>query len=200
MTLRKRRSAVAHWLLNAAEDVSAARNQWRDYGVALLACGSFFSALRAPAFLVWAAIAPEKLREAGDPRSNVTTPVYLPGTAASHLPDMAASSEELREVDERLRVCLDGGAAFMDLGSLLYYFLLPPPVVWVGSEREFPGVAGLGRNHFLGVPEVRLTEPRGRSYWCVPMDTPGGLCPPSEVAALLQRGRTARMRETPGGR
>ncbi|MER6622006.1 hypothetical protein [Streptomyces sp. NPDC000931] len=108
----------------------------------------------------------------------------------------AAGTEELKEVDAFLCRWFFGGAVFMDLHSHLYYFLVPgtAAVKWTGAE--FPGVACLGRNHFLGVPAVRLTEPRGRSYWCVPMDGPGDLCYISEVWQLLRKGLAARQ-ETP---
>ncbi|MGK5500421.1 hypothetical protein ACSNOF_21180, partial [Streptomyces sp. URMC 125] len=51
-----------------------------------------------------------------------------------------------------------------------------------------PGVTCLGRDHYLGVPAVHRTEPRGRSWWCVPMDTPGKLCDPASVRELVSFG------------
>lgn len=97
----------------------------------------------------------------------------------------AAGTTELEEVDAHLRRWFSGGGAFLDLHSCLYYFLVPGSTAsrWTGSE--FPDVACLGRDHFLGVPAVHLTEPRGRSYWCQPMDGPADLCDVTEVWQLL---------------
>jgi hypothetical protein len=155
----ERQLAVSHWLLGAADDRDLARSQWQEAGgVALLACGGIFSAVRAPAHLVWA----------------------------------AAGSEDLATVDDHLRRWLDGGAVFMDLYLTMYYFLVPSSTAWKWSERDYPGVACLGRDHYLGVPALCLTERRGRSYWCVPMDHPGDLCYVDEVEQLLKEGRAAR--------
>lgn len=107
----------------------------------------------------------------------------------------AAGSEELHAVDDHLRRWFDGGAVAMDLHALLYYFLVPGSTAWRWTDREFPGVECLGRDHYLGVPAPRLTERRGRSYWCVPMDSPGDLCYPDEVVELLKVGRAARALE-----
>ncbi|MYV71000.1 hypothetical protein GT043_34735 [Streptomyces sp. SID2131] len=54
--LRKDREfAAVAWLLVAAKDAKAARHEWATYGVALLRCGTLFSAVRMPADLVHAA-------------------------------------------------------------------------------------------------------------------------------------------------
>lgn len=47
--------AVTRWLLSAARATQQARQEWREYGVALLACGDAFSAVRISASLVHAA-------------------------------------------------------------------------------------------------------------------------------------------------
>ena len=107
----------------------------------------------------------------------------------------AAGTDELRAVDAHLRKWFDGGAVFMDLHATQYYFLVPGSTPWPWTDRQFPGVERLGRDHFLGVPAPRLTKPRGRSYWCVPMDSPGDLCYPDEVVELLKVGRAARALE-----
>lgn len=108
----------------------------------------------------------------------------------------AAGTIELRETDAFLRRWSLGGGVFMDLHSHMYYFLVPGSTArqWTGSE--FPDVACLGRDHYLGVPAVDRTEPRGRCYWCVPMDGPGDLCYAPEVWQLLQRAREA-LQEAP---
>lgn len=101
-------------------------------------------------------------------------------------------TEDLAAVDAGLRRWFDGGAAFMDLHSLLYYFLVPGSTAKHWPREDFPDVECLGRDHFLGVPAVRLVEPRGRSYWCMPMDGPGDLCYVDEVQELLRRGQAVR--------
>ena len=160
-TRPERELAVTHWLLGATDDRDQARAQWREQGIALLACGSIFSAVRIPAGLVWA----------------------------------AARTEDLKKVDAFLRQWFDGGAVFIDLRSLQYYALVPASAEWRWKDRDFPGVACLGRDNFLGVPAIQLTEPRRRAYWCLPMDSAGDLCYPDEVARLILAGRTAGSEE-----
>ncbi|MFJ4870037.1 hypothetical protein [Streptomyces sp. NPDC088757] len=53
---RERELGAATWLLVAAKDAREARHEWATYGVALLRCGSLFSAVRMPAELVHAAV------------------------------------------------------------------------------------------------------------------------------------------------
>ncbi|MET9818363.1 hypothetical protein [Streptomyces sp. NPDC006355] len=154
----ERQLAVGHWLLTAAEDREKALRQWDGQDVALLACGGIFSAVRAPAALVWAAV----------------------------------GTEDLDDVDDRLRKWFDGGAVFMDLHGLHYYALVPGSTASRWRERDYPGVACLGRDHYLGVPAARSVERRGRAYWCVPMDSPGDLCYVDEVTELLRTGQAAR--------
>lgn len=154
----ERQLAVAQWLLTAAVDRDAARSQWEQHDVALLACGGVLSAIRAPAHLVRA----------------------------------AAGTDDLVQVDAHLQRWFDSGGVFMDLHSAQYYFLIPSGAAREFPRRDYPGVECLGRNHFLGVPSVRLMEPRGRSYWCVPMDGPGDLCHMDEVAQLLKEAQAAR--------
>ncbi|MFG2113666.1 hypothetical protein ACGFRB_13700 [Streptomyces sp. NPDC048718] len=64
VTRVERRAAVAHWLLSAAPDQTTARAEWRDYGIAVLACGSVLSAVRVPGALVFAAAGTEDIAEA----------------------------------------------------------------------------------------------------------------------------------------
>lgn len=52
---RERQLAVEHWLMAAAEDRVKARSEWGESNVALLSCGTLFSAVRIPAALVEAA-------------------------------------------------------------------------------------------------------------------------------------------------
>ncbi|MFG2406855.1 hypothetical protein ACGFR8_21385 [Streptomyces brevispora] len=53
--MSERHLAVEHWLLSAARDRKAARTEWNQRNVALLPCGTLFSAVRVPAALVQAA-------------------------------------------------------------------------------------------------------------------------------------------------
>ncbi|MFJ3249035.1 hypothetical protein [Streptomyces sp. NPDC086782] len=55
VTARERRLAVSHWLLVAARDRDVARADWKAQGVALLALGGIFAAVRMPGELVRAA-------------------------------------------------------------------------------------------------------------------------------------------------
>ncbi|BCM72947.1 hypothetical protein CFC35_40275 [Streptomyces sp. FBKL.4005] len=147
------------WASLKGEEQKQARIQWTEAGgIALLPCGGLFSAVRAPAHLVWA----------------------------------AADTEELPVVDAFLRQWFDGGAAFADLHALLSYFLVPSSTAWKWTDRHLPGVEYLGRDHYLGVPAVHLTEPQGRGYWCLPMDSAGDLCYPAVVEKLLHHGRATR--------
>lgn len=54
-TAAQRQLAVEHWLLAAAPDRAVARTEWDDWHVALLSCGTIFSAVRTPASVVQAA-------------------------------------------------------------------------------------------------------------------------------------------------
>jgi hypothetical protein len=161
----ERRTAVAHWLLSAAPDPTAARAEWERYGIATLACGGIFSAVRAPGDLVFAAAGVE-------------------GPAAK------ASLDAVAAVDVYLGTFLDGGAVVMDVPARLYYFLVPAHVSrW--DPREFPGVECLGSESYLGVPLLDQTLPEERAYWAVEPDGPGALCWPDEVVSLLHRGQAA---------
>lgn len=113
----------------------------------------------------------------------------------AHLVWATAGTQELEKVDTFLRRWFDGGAATMDLHGLLYYFLVPASTAWRWSERQFPGVACLGRDTYLGMPAVQLTEPKGSGYWCVPMESSGDLCYTDELEDLIRIGRAARSEE-----
>ncbi|WP_143664456.1 hypothetical protein [Streptomyces sp. NRRL B-24572] len=52
---RSRDVGAETWLMLAARDASVARQEWDEYGVALLRCGTIFSAVRIPADIVHAA-------------------------------------------------------------------------------------------------------------------------------------------------
>lgn len=103
----------------------------------------------------------------------------------------AAGSEDLTMVDVYLSQAL-AGPVFMDLHTLHYYALVPPRALAKFTLEGLPGAERIGQDHYLGVPDVRITAPRGRSSWCVPMDSPGALCPVEAVEAMARAGR-ARM-------
>jgi len=100
----------------------------------------------------------------------------------------ALKTDVLRDVDERMNKWFDGGAVLMDLHSHMYYALVPSEAEWTWTDRECPGVGLLGGNSLLGIPAVQRTEPRGRAYWCMPMETPGDLCHLDEVEQLVTEG------------
>ncbi|MFE1499711.1 hypothetical protein ACFW89_32060 [Streptomyces albidoflavus] len=52
---RSREAGAETWLLLATRDAEVARAEWVEYGVALLRCGTLFSAVRIPADIVHAA-------------------------------------------------------------------------------------------------------------------------------------------------
>lgn len=163
-TGQERQLAVSHWLLSVARDKRTARIQWQEHGVALLACGRTFAAVRLPAGLVHAA-------------------------AGSHVPEA---------VDAYLRRVLDG-PVFTDRYAQLYYALVPASTRLRWPVDDLPGTDCLGLDHYLGVPAVDITDPeRGRSYWCVPMDSPGELCDPADVARLVREGYRCQDEEGAG--
>jgi hypothetical protein len=105
-----------------------------------------------------------------------------------------AATDVLAEVDDFLRRTING-PVFMDLHSHLYYFLVPASFAWRFNHRDYPGVECRGRGDFLGVPDVRLTIARGRSYWCVPMESPGELCAPQDVERFVRAAHRVRHAE-----
>lgn len=61
-----RQLAVAHWLASAALDPRKARDEWAERDVAVLPCGTLFSAVRMPGVVVHAAAGthrPQGVRE-----------------------------------------------------------------------------------------------------------------------------------------
>jgi hypothetical protein len=149
---------TATWLANAADDPRSALSQWETQGLAPLACGRIFSAVRIPARLVWA----------------------------------AAGTQNLNGVNAFISWWFYTGAAFMDLHTLSCYALVRHTVPWRWSDRELPGVEHLGSDNHLQVPAPRLTESKGRAYWCRPMESPGELCYMDEVAELVRTGLAVR--------
>jgi len=110
----------------------------------------------------------------------------------------AAGATRTEEVNAYLRQALNGGPVFVDTYSNLYYALVPSSTARCWNVRDLPGVECLGRDHYLGVPATDRTEPGGRSYWCVPMDSPGALCEPAAVVELVNNGQRRREAEEAG--
>lgn len=159
VTRWERDLAVSHWLLAAAGDQERARAEWREHGVALLAAGGIFAAIRISGDLV----------------------------------RVAAKADEDRAVDDFLRRALEGGPVFRDRIWDMYYVLVPGSTAWWWKARAWPGVDCLGRDCYLGVPAPDRERWRGRTYWCVPMDSPGELCEPRLVWAMVQLGQARRV-------
>ncbi|MEU0272289.1 hypothetical protein [Streptomyces sp. NPDC006307] len=102
----------------------------------------------------------------------------------------AAGTEEPEAVRGFLAEVLDGGPVFHDTGGRQFYALTPAstPRSWRLAAAEC-----LGSGTFLGVPATDLTEPDPHypAYWVVPMDGPGTLCVPDDVAHLVLIGHKA---------
>ncbi|WP_245237012.1 hypothetical protein RFN58_35830 [Streptomyces iakyrus] len=104
----------------------------------------------------------------------------------------AAGSDDPETVKAYLANVLHGGPVFVDQNSRLYYALMPSSTAdrreWV--ERRHVGAECLGPDSFLGVPRPDLNDPNEAfSYWAVPMDGPGDLCPVKAVSQLVTYGR-----------
>lgn len=159
-----RRLAVEHWLLSTlpAAGRDRARTEWQHYGLALIPLGVLFSAVRIPGRLIHAAV----------------------------------GSDEPTAVDAFLNEALDSGPVICDPRAGRYYALVPAsvPRTWhaeLDDLRE-DDVGVLGRAAYLGVPRVdavALDPGVSRSYWSVPMDSAGELCPSSLVGRLIGLGR-----------
>ncbi|GAA0907753.1 hypothetical protein [Streptomyces thermoalcalitolerans] len=108
--------------------------------------------------------------------------VRMPG----ELVRAAAQTADEAEVNAFLRYALDGGPVTRSRHSDNYYALVPASTTWRHPPCSFPGLECLGRDCFLGVPAVDRTEPEGRAYWAVPMGSPGELCEPRLVWAMVQ--------------
>lgn len=101
----------------------------------------------------------------------------------------AARTDDEEDVNGFLRRALEGGPVFRARYSDQYYALVPGSTAWRRPSRAFPGLECLGRDCFLGVPAVDRTEPVGHAYWPIPMGSPGELCDPRLVWAMVQLGQ-----------
>ncbi|GGY69693.1 hypothetical protein [Streptomyces xanthochromogenes] len=67
-----------------------------------------------------------------------------------------------------------------------YAFTPPAAPAW----RHSPYAEYLGRDTYLGVPPLELTDPADGldGYWAVPVTCPGDLCDPARLTALVAAG------------
>ncbi|MFJ8862093.1 hypothetical protein ACIRD8_27130 [Streptomyces sp. NPDC102451] len=147
--------AVLSWLLCAADDREAARREWESEKMTLLRCGALFSAVRISGELV---------------------------RAAAGMGQEACRGDASR-IDAFLATALQDGPVVVDSYAARYYALVPASTCrwWHVPETEC-----LGPGAYLGVPRPGLDDPHCvRSYWSVPMESPGSLCSPSMVRALV---------------
>lgn len=155
-----RRTAVRQWLLSSLGDHGRdrARLEWQEESVTLLPLGTLFSAVRIPDQVVHT-------------------------VARVHDPRMVA---------EWLTAALDDGPVIHDPRGRRYYALVPAgmPQRWHKAADDWRrlGAEFLGRDAYLGVPPVDVTELDAgtyASYWAVPMPSLGVLCDPTAVAQLM---------------
>ncbi|MEU6972091.1 hypothetical protein AB0A71_31100 [Kitasatospora aureofaciens] len=97
----------------------------------------------------------------------------------------AAGSADWATIDRYLAVSFDG-PVFCTGDRGLYVALLPPSAVRTWTVA---GVALLGRGSTMMVPAPGLTRDRtAGAYWAVPMESPGVLCLPDDVAHVARLG------------
>ncbi|WP_405925764.1 hypothetical protein [Streptomyces sp. NBC_00035] len=105
----------------------------------------------------------------------------------------AAGSHQDDAVNAYLARALHGGPVLVDTHQERYYALVPPGTM---HHWNTPDTECLGRGSYLGVPRPDLdghSGQVGRSYWSVPMDSPGELCTPGSVTQLVAHGRYRRQ-------
>lgn len=165
-----RQLAVEHWLLAAHPKPEQARREWGEDGVVLLPLGTLFSAVRIPRQLV---VSASRLEETDD---------------NAHMFDVM--------INQFLFEALSEGPVICDQHRQRYYVLVPgsTPVRWRRAAAAWRalGVDCLGRDTHLGVPHLTANreypEPWA-SFWAVPMQSPGALCNPIDVARLVAAGK-----------
>ncbi|MEU7093052.1 hypothetical protein [Kitasatospora aureofaciens] len=97
----------------------------------------------------------------------------------------AAGSTDWATIDRYLAASFDG-PVFCTGDRGLYVALVPPSAV---RTWTVPAVALLGRGSAVTVPAPGLTRDRTAGpYWAVPMESPGVLCLPEDVANVAHRG------------
>ncbi|CAM5234778.1 hypothetical protein [Streptomyces fumanus] len=165
---------VADWLLSAHPSPRDARAEWAEHGIAVLALGTLFSALRIPGRVVQAVAAS-------------TDPADIDAV-----------------LDETLGggpvICDIHGPRYYALVPAN----VPRTWRDAVDDWRKDDVECLGHGTYLGVPRLDTVEfpVRGTaSYWSVPLTTPARLCRPLAVARLIAAGAQdpAEERWTPRG-
>ncbi|WP_333743848.1 hypothetical protein [Streptomyces ardesiacus] len=156
-----RRLAAEHWLLAAHHTPRQARAEWARHNVALLPCGTLFSAVRIPGRLVQAVAAS-------------TDPADIDLVLAEVL-------------DGGPVICDPHGPRYYALvpGGM------PRTWRAAADDWRVADVDVLGRGTYLGVPRldaVDFAAAGTASYWSVPMESAGVLCAPLAVARLIAAG------------
>ncbi|MFE9116095.1 hypothetical protein [Streptomyces sp. NPDC007172] len=146
------RKPIRDWLAGSLNRPQVAKDQWEKGGIAALALGRRFSAVRLTEPLVYAIT-----------ESRMSVDVAHVLASALHGPVLHAPSTRR-----------------------FYAFTPPAAPAWGWS----PHAEYLGRDNYLGVPPIELTEPEDglEGYWAVPVTHPGDLCAPSRLAALIAAG------------
>lgn len=154
----ERALAVEHWLLMSADNRTKAREEWRHQGLALLRCGTLFSAVRFERRVVEATAGTQDPEQLDSYLAEVLHggPVFMDQNSERYYALVPPSTEKRPEWSGRPRRPL---AEFLGEGHFL----------------------GVPRPTYGGPSE-------GRLYWCVPMDGPGDLCPPEALSQLLAVG------------
>ncbi|MEU6381850.1 hypothetical protein [Streptomyces sp. NPDC046909] len=155
----ERELAVGQWLLLAAPDTGRARTEWSRTGIALLACGALFAAVRLSARLVHAASGTDDEQRIDDFLAEALHggPAFVDLHIQRYYALVPRSTADRKE----WRGCpYDAHAECLEPGSFLG---VPSP--------------------------IQISPSLGRSRWCVPMDGPGDLCGPESVYQLVTYGR-----------
>lgn len=153
------REAIRDWLAGSLNRPQVALDQWEKGGIAALALGRRFSAVRLTETLVYA-----------------VNESMLPVT-----------------VSRELAAALHGPVLHTPSTRRFYAFTPPASPAWGHS----PHAEYLGRDTYLGVPPIELTDPDDGfdGYWAVPVTRPGDLCDPARLAAFVDAGLPAVRRE-----
>ncbi|MFD7020039.1 hypothetical protein [Streptomyces sp. NPDC059928] len=146
------REAIRDWLAGSLKRPQAAKDQWEKGGIAPLALGRRFSAVRLSEPLVYAV-------------TESRMSVHVTRVLASALRGPVLHAPSIRR---------------------FYAFTPPVAAAWGHS----PHAEYLGRDNYLGVPPIELTDPKDglEGYWVVPVTRPGDLCDPARLAALVAAG------------
>ncbi|MEV6720622.1 hypothetical protein AB0M94_06780 [Streptomyces xanthochromogenes] len=143
------REAIRDWLAGSLNRPEVAKDQWASGGIATLALGRRFSAVRLTEPLVYTITESSK-------------PMHVTGVLASTLLGPVLHTPSTRR---------------------FYAFTPAAPPSWGYS----PHAEYLGRDYYLGVPPIELTDPEDGhdGYWAVPVTCPGDLCDPARLADLV---------------